>query len=104
MSPLNRFQADGHRFSKGFESGASFSKAASSGGASSAAQTKIRPWKIFIGMITPQALLISGLLMGALCLRTLLTATFHELLVPLIVFFSLQKHFVRGLLAGSVKG
>jgi alpha-glucoside transport system permease protein len=24
--------------------------------------------------------------------------------VPLIVFFSLQRYFVRGLLAGSVKG
>jgi len=26
------------------------------------------------------------------------------MVVPLIVFFSLQRYFVRGLLAGSVKG
>jgi len=31
-------------------------------------------------------------------------AAFVTILVPMIVFFSLQKHFVRGLLAGSVKG
>jgi alpha-glucoside transport system permease protein len=35
----------------------------------------------------------------------LLTAgAFVSILVPLIVFFSLQRYFVRGLLAGSVKG
>jgi alpha-glucoside transport system permease protein len=35
----------------------------------------------------------------------LLTAgAFITMLVPLIVFFSLQRYFVRGLLAGSVKG
>ena len=35
----------------------------------------------------------------------LLTAgAFVSLLLPLIVFLSLQKYFVRGLLAGSVKG
>jgi alpha-glucoside transport system permease protein len=35
----------------------------------------------------------------------LLTAgAFVSMLVPLIVFFSLQRYFVRGLLAGSVKG
>jgi alpha-glucoside transport system permease protein len=26
------------------------------------------------------------------------------MIVPLIVFFSLQRYFVRGILAGSVKG
>ncbi len=31
-------------------------------------------------------------------------AAFVQALVPLIVFFSLQKYFVRGMLAGSVKG
>ena len=31
-------------------------------------------------------------------------SAFVIMLVPLIVFFSLQRHFVRGLLAGSVKG
>jgi alpha-glucoside transport system permease protein len=35
----------------------------------------------------------------------LLTAgAFISIVVPLIVFFSLQRYFVRGLLAGSVKG
>jgi alpha-glucoside transport system permease protein len=35
----------------------------------------------------------------------LLTAgAFITMLLPLIVFFSLQRFFVRGLLAGSVKG
>ena len=35
----------------------------------------------------------------------LLTAgAFVSMLVPLIVFLSLQRYFVRGLLAGSVKG
>ncbi len=35
----------------------------------------------------------------------LLTAgAFVSMLIPLIVFFSLQRFFVRGLLAGSVKG
>ena len=31
-------------------------------------------------------------------------SAFVIMVVPLIVFFSLQRHFVRGLLAGSVKG
>jgi alpha-glucoside transport system permease protein len=34
----------------------------------------------------------------------LTAAAFISMLVPLIVFFSLQKYFVRGLTAGSVKG
>ncbi|MET0989028.1 MAG: carbohydrate ABC transporter permease, partial [Glaciihabitans sp.] len=35
----------------------------------------------------------------------LLTAgAFISILVPLIVFISLQRYFVRGLLAGSTKG
>ena len=35
----------------------------------------------------------------------ILTASaFITIIVPLIVFFSLQRYFVRGLLAGSVKG
>jgi alpha-glucoside transport system permease protein len=29
---------------------------------------------------------------------------FVSIIVPLVVFFSLQRYFVRGLLAGSVKG
>jgi alpha-glucoside transport system permease protein len=35
----------------------------------------------------------------------LLTAgAFITMLAPLVVFFSLQRYFVRGMLAGSVKG
>jgi alpha-glucoside transport system permease protein len=35
----------------------------------------------------------------------LLTAgAFISMALPLVVFFSLQRYFVRGLLAGSVKG
>ena len=34
----------------------------------------------------------------------LTSAAFISMIVPLIVFFSLQRFFVRGLLAGSVKG
>lgn len=34
----------------------------------------------------------------------LTAAAFISMIVPLIIFFSLQKYFVRGLLAGSVKG
>ena len=35
----------------------------------------------------------------------LLTAgAFVSMILPLVVFFSLQRYFVRGLLAGSVKG
>ena len=31
-------------------------------------------------------------------------AAFVQAFVPLVVFFSLQRYFVRGILAGSVKG
>jgi alpha-glucoside transport system permease protein len=34
----------------------------------------------------------------------LTAAAFITMTVPLIVFFSLQRYFVRGLTAGSVKG
>lgn len=36
--------------------------------------------------------------------QLLFPAAFVIMVLPLIVFFALQKHFVRGLLAGSVKG
>jgi alpha-glucoside transport system permease protein len=34
----------------------------------------------------------------------LTSGAFVSIIVPLIVFFALQRYFVRGLLAGSVKG
>ena len=34
----------------------------------------------------------------------LTAAAFLSMIVPLIVFLSLQRYFVRGILAGSVKG
>jgi alpha-glucoside transport system permease protein len=37
-------------------------------------------------------------------LELLPSAAFISMIVPLVVFFSLQRYFVRGLLAGSVKG
>jgi alpha-glucoside transport system permease protein len=36
--------------------------------------------------------------------ETLTAGAFISMVVPLIVFFALQRYFVRGLLAGSVKG
>ncbi len=36
--------------------------------------------------------------------QRLTAAAFVSLVIPLIVFMSLQRYFVRGLLAGSVKG
>jgi len=34
----------------------------------------------------------------------LTAAAFISMILPLVVFFSLQRYFVRGLLAGSTKG
>jgi len=34
----------------------------------------------------------------------LTAAAFISMALPMIVFFALQRYFVRGLLAGSVKG
>ncbi|MFL7791130.1 MAG: carbohydrate ABC transporter permease, partial [Anaerolineae bacterium] len=34
----------------------------------------------------------------------LTAAAFISMLMPLIIFFSMQRFFVRGILAGSVKG
>jgi alpha-glucoside transport system permease protein len=34
----------------------------------------------------------------------LTSAAFISMALPLVVFFSLQRYFVRGILAGSVKG
>ena len=34
----------------------------------------------------------------------LTTGAFISMTVPLFIFFSLQRYFIRGLIAGSVKG
>jgi alpha-glucoside transport system permease protein len=36
--------------------------------------------------------------------QLLTAAAFISMMLPLIVFFSMQRYFVRGILAGSVKG
>ena len=36
--------------------------------------------------------------------QLLTAAAFFSMIVPLVVFLSLQRYFVRGILAGSVKG
>jgi alpha-glucoside transport system permease protein len=36
--------------------------------------------------------------------QVLTAAAFLSMLLPMIVFFSLQRYFVRGMLAGAVKG
>ena len=63
---------------------------------------------IFLGSQDTE-LVLTGRLVNLLGTRgnnwELLTAgAFISMIVPLIVFFSLQRYFVRGLLAGSVKG
>jgi alpha-glucoside transport system permease protein len=63
---------------------------------------------VFLGSGEDQ-LVLTGKLNGLLGSRggnwEILTASaFITIIVPLIVFFSLQRYFVRGLLAGSVKG
>ena len=36
--------------------------------------------------------------------QVLTSAAFISMALPLVIFFSLQRYFVRGILAGSVKG
>jgi alpha-glucoside transport system permease protein len=36
--------------------------------------------------------------------HVLTAGAFVTMILPLIVFFSLQRYFVRGMMAGSVKG
>jgi alpha-glucoside transport system permease protein len=36
--------------------------------------------------------------------QVLTAASFLTMALPLVVFFSMQRYFVRGILAGSVKG
>jgi alpha-glucoside transport system permease protein len=63
---------------------------------------------VFLGSGSEQ-LVLTGKLNALLGSRggdweILTTSAFVTIIVPLIVFFSLQRYFVRGLLAGSVKG
>ena len=63
---------------------------------------------VFLGTDNEQ-LVLTGRLNGLLGSRggnweILTTSAFITIVVPLLVFFSLQRYFVRGLLAGSVKG
>lgn len=63
---------------------------------------------VFLGSSSDQ-LVLTGKLNALLGSRggdweILTTSAFITIIVPLIVFFSLQRYFVRGLLAGSVKG
>lgn len=63
---------------------------------------------VFLGTETDQIVLTAKLnaLLGSRGgdWEILTTSAFVTIIVPLIVFFSLQRYFVRGLLAGSVKG
>jgi alpha-glucoside transport system permease protein len=36
--------------------------------------------------------------------QLLTAAAFISMLLPLLIFFALQRYFVRGVLAGSIKG
>jgi alpha-glucoside transport system permease protein len=63
---------------------------------------------VFLGTESEQ-LVLTGRLNNLLGSRggnweILTTSAFITIIVPLLVFFSLQRYFVRGLLAGSVKG
>jgi alpha-glucoside transport system permease protein len=63
---------------------------------------------VFLGTDNEQ-LVLTGRLNNLLGSRggnweILTTSAFITIIVPLLVFFSLQRYFVRGLLAGSVKG
>jgi len=63
---------------------------------------------VFLGKDVDQIVLTSKLreLLGSRAgnWEMLTSSAFVSIIVPLIVFFSLQRYFVRGLLAGSVKG
>jgi len=55
--------------------------------------------------VAPTTVAVAGLVNSLGQGYQLLTAAaFFSMIVPLIVFFSLQRFFVRGILAGSVKG
>jgi len=55
--------------------------------------------------VAPMPLTIAGLVNSLGQGWQLLTAAaFISMLLPLLVFFTMQRYFVRGILAGSVKG
>ncbi|MGH2515673.1 MAG: carbohydrate ABC transporter permease [Ktedonobacterales bacterium] len=64
---------------------------------------------IFLGSVpgkTPLTVTIANLVnsYGSNQYQVLTTAAFISMALPLVIFFSLQRYFVRGILAGSVKG
>jgi alpha-glucoside transport system permease protein len=63
---------------------------------------------IYVGStpeVSPLTVTVAGLVNSLGQGYHLLTAAaFFSMIVPLVVFFSLQRYFVRGILAGSVKG
>ena len=62
---------------------------------------------IFLGdpTLSPMTLTITNLVSSFGSAYQLLTAAaFLSMIVPLVVFFALQRYFVQGILAGAVKG
>lgn len=65
---------------------------------------------VFIGVVSPENAVLTVELanlqgqFGEGALNLLPAAAFVTMVLPLVVFFALQRYFVRGLTAGSVKG
>jgi alpha-glucoside transport system permease protein len=64
---------------------------------------------IFLGgnpQYAPMTVVVSNMVnsFGSNQYQVLTTAAFISMALPLVVFFSMQRYFVRGILAGSVKG
>jgi alpha-glucoside transport system permease protein len=54
---------------------------------------------------TPMTVVVSGLVNSfGTNYQVLTSAAFISMALPLVVFFTMQRYFVRGILAGSVKG
>ena len=71
------------------------------------------PYVVLIGLFTVSMAVATAVMLGGTLYLTfdrmvaVLGSEFFgssRLIIPLIVFFSLQRYFVRGLLAGSTKG
>ncbi len=63
---------------------------------------------VFLGA-TPEVEVLTQRLLGMLGTfgtdwHLLTAGAFVSMILPLLVFFSLQRYFVRGMMAGSVKG